>query len=64
MAQIVGQHRGDVVGFQFPGEQQIVLFAPESGDVMSCPIADWQGMTINPHSSLITALRALNLSLD
>lgn len=56
-----GQRCGDVVGFQFAGEQQVVLFAPESGDVMVCTLTDWQNLLIDPHASLSPPLRVMGL---
>lgn len=58
------QRCGDIVGFQFPGEQQVVLFVPGSGDVALCASADWQGLLKDPHSSLSSSLRALDIFPD
>lgn len=52
---------GDVLGFQFSGEQQLVLFAPQAGDVMVCSLTDWQGLLTEAHSRLHPALLALDL---
>ncbi len=61
MTQTGSQSCGDLVGFQFNDEQQAVLFAPASGDVMVCAVTDWQDLLINPHASLSPALRAMDL---
>lgn len=61
MTPTASQRCGDVVGFQFVGEQQVVLFAPESGDVMVCSLPDWHDFLINPNASLSPALRAMGL---
>ena len=58
------QRCGDIVGFQFPGEQQVVLFVPGSGDVALCASADWQDLLKDPHSSLSSSLRALDIFPD
>lgn len=55
------QRCGDIVGFQFPGEQQVVLFSPGSGDVILCARAEWQDLLKNPNSSLNLSLRALDI---
>lgn len=55
------QRCGDLTGFQFVGEQQVVLFAPESGDVMVCALTEWQDLLENPHASLSPSLRAMGL---
>lgn len=61
MAQSCLQQYGDVLSFQFPGEMQLVLFAPQAGDVMVCSLTDWQGLLTEPHSLLRPALMALDL---
>lgn len=61
MTQTGSQHCGDVVGFHFVGEPQVVLFAPAAGDVMVCSLADWQDLLNNPHASLSPALRARDI---
>ena len=61
MAQSGLQQCGDVLSFQFPGETQLVLFAPQAGDVMVCSLADWRGVLADPHSVLHPALKALDL---
>ena len=37
-------HIGDVVGIQFPGEEEVALFIPGSGDVLLCAAAQWQSL--------------------
>lgn len=35
---------GDVTGVHFPGEDEVVLFVPGSGDVLRCSAQQWQGL--------------------
>ena len=35
---------GDVVGVQFSGEDELVLFIPHSGDVLLCPAIQWRSL--------------------
>lgn len=41
-AVLLTQQLGDVVGVQFPAEEELVLFIPESGDVLLCDAAQWR----------------------
>lgn len=61
MTPTVSHRFGDLVGLHFAGEQQVVLFAPESGDVMVCALTDWQDLLNNPLATLGSSLRAMNL---
>jgi hypothetical protein len=35
---------GDVVGVQFPNEEDVALFIPGSGDVLLCTAAQWHSL--------------------
>lgn len=35
---------GDVVGVQFPDEEEVALFIPCSGDVLLCTVGQWHSL--------------------
>jgi len=35
---------GDVVGVQFPDEEDVALFIPCSGDVLLCTVGQWRSL--------------------
>ncbi len=35
---------GDVVGVQFPDEEEVALFIPCSGDVLLCTVGQWRSL--------------------
>lgn len=71
---ISSQQLGDVVGFEFPGEAEVALFVPGSGDVLLCHLDQWSQLkkfsnTAHGHdmatsdSELVVMLRTLGASI-
>ena len=54
---------GCVIGVQFPEEAELVLFIPESGDVLLCSCLQWHQMKIktDPVSDLESTLHTLGV---
>ena len=56
----------DLTGVQFAGEDEAVLFAASSGDVLRCAAKDWGQFLLqptDPPAALQTALSNLGLRL-
>ena len=53
---------GDVVGIQFPFENELVLFMACSGDVLLCTASEWHGLdaAISARVSETLAMSSLN----